>query len=216
MTHPTVIIVLLALLAAPRPAPALADGGRIRASRQHADWRITVFTSPNPLRAGPADVSILVQHATTGQVADDAAIAVTLTPLDGAHPPIRAAATRAAATNKLLHAAQIKLPEAGRWLVRAFVTIPDTPPPFDVTFAMDVEPPLPAWLTVWPWFVWPIVAVLFFIVHRALLARTLARGSAGTLAPRRGGRPAAEAGSPLITGRRYNPSTPSAFGQSAP
>ncbi len=39
------------------------DGGAVRFSGQQGDWRITVFTSPTPLRAGPVDVSVLVQDA---------------------------------------------------------------------------------------------------------------------------------------------------------
>ena len=36
---------------------------------------------------------------------------------------------------------------------------------------MEAAPPLPRWLSVWPWFTWPIVAVLLFAIHRTLVTR---------------------------------------------
>src|SRR5437868_5841580 len=47
---------------------ARADGGMIRLSEQNGKYRITVFTSPAPLRAGPVDISVLVQDDMTGEV----------------------------------------------------------------------------------------------------------------------------------------------------
>src|SRR5947207_4622353 len=38
------------------PAVAAADGGTIRLSEQKGNYRITVFTSPTLLRAGPLDI----------------------------------------------------------------------------------------------------------------------------------------------------------------
>ena len=46
-----------------------ADGGTIRLSEQKGNYRITVFTAPTPLRAGPVDISVLVQEAATGEPA---------------------------------------------------------------------------------------------------------------------------------------------------
>jgi len=37
------------------------DAGAVRVSQRHGNRQITVFTDPTPLRAGPVDVSILVQ-----------------------------------------------------------------------------------------------------------------------------------------------------------
>jgi len=35
----------------------------------------------------------------------------------------------------------------------------------------DAAPPLPAWLSVWPWFSWPAAVVLLFALHRWRVAR---------------------------------------------
>lgn len=163
-------LIVFALLAGPCCALSHADGGQLRASQQHGNLRVTVFTSPNPLRAGPIDVSVLVQDAASGRTIDDAAIVVELTSLGHALPPLRAIATTAAATNQLFRAAWFDLPAPGVWNVRVECTTPMHPAPAAVTFTMNVAAPLPPWLTVWPWFAWPLAAVLLFAVHRYLVA----------------------------------------------
>ena len=47
-------------------APAIADGGSMRLSGKKGGYQITVFTAPTPFRAGPVDISVLVQDASTG------------------------------------------------------------------------------------------------------------------------------------------------------
>jgi hypothetical protein len=160
------------LLAGPLCARLYADGGQVRAMERHGDYQITVFTSPTPLRAGTVDVSVLVQDATSGRAISDGRIAVELTPHDGTHPAIRATATTAEATNKLLRAAIVELPTPGSWNAQVeFKPADSKSAPYVLSFPFDAAPPLPAWLTVWPWFCWPIVVVLLFIVHRVRVAR---------------------------------------------
>jgi hypothetical protein len=167
-------LIVLTLLAGPVSKLAHADGGQVRVMQQLGDYQLTVFSSPNPLRAGPVDVSVLLQDATTGQIVADAAITVELAPHDKSQAPLRAIATTDAATNKLLRAAQVELPASGRWDVRVDCTTAHDQSPLAVEFTMDAAPPLPRWLSVWPWFSWPIVAVLLFAIHRALVARSKA------------------------------------------
>lgn len=151
-------------------ARANADGGQIRVSRHDGDYVVTVFTSPTPLRAGPIDVSVLVQNANTGTALADASVTVSLASSDPLFPPIRTVATNAAATNKLLQAAVVELPAAGVWQVDVECALPDKSP-CTILFSMDAAEPLPAWLSVWPWFSWPVVVVLLFALHRWLVAR---------------------------------------------
>jgi hypothetical protein len=160
------------LLAGPLCARLYADGGQVRAIERQGEYQITVFTSPTPLRAGTVDVSVLVQDAASGHAIPDGRIAVELAPRDGAHPAIRVIATNEAATNKLLRAAIVELPTSGSWNARIEFTPADSKSaPFAVSFPFDAAPPLPAWLTVWPWFTWPIVVVVLFIIHRVRVAR---------------------------------------------
>src|SRR5688572_20861731 len=99
------------LLFGPCSAPSWADGGQLRLIERHGNLQIAVFTSPNPLRAGPVDISVLVQDARTGQPIDYANVYVQIARSDQTGKPIVAPATAAAATNKLMRAALVELPD---------------------------------------------------------------------------------------------------------
>jgi len=148
---------------------ARGDGGVVRVVEQQAGLQISVFTSPNPLRAGPVDISVLVQDAETGQPVPEADVSVVVTPRGRSGHAIHGAATADAATNKLLRAAVLELPDAGWWDVEV-VSIAQRSRA-RVRFAMECGQPLPHWLTVWPWFTWPAGAVLLFGLHRLLVWR---------------------------------------------
>jgi hypothetical protein len=165
----TTTAILASLLLIARCPTARADGGSVRLVERHAEIQISVFTSPNPLRAGPVDISVLVQDAASGQPIADARVQVNLIQRDGKFEPIHAIATSAAATNKLLLAAQVDLPEPGSWDVE--VVCESDRDAAKVHFAMEAGERLPSWLTLWPWFSWPIGAVLLFGVHRLLVCR---------------------------------------------
>jgi hypothetical protein len=167
MRSPANIPLLCWLLLGPYCAVASADGGRVVLIERKGDYRVSVFASPDPLRAGPIDISILLQEAATDTPIADAQVDVSLSPADQRGPTIRATATSAAATNKLLRAAIVDLPAAGTW--DAEITITADHGPANVHFAIEAGPPLPRWLTVWPWFTWPIGAVFLFGIHRHLV-----------------------------------------------
>lgn len=162
--------VMLTLIVGPCYREATADGGQVCVSERHGEFQVTVFTSPNPLRAGPIDVGVLVQKVETGDAVVDAKVLLELTSSDPMLPPIRAVATREGATNKLMRAALLDLPVAGQWNTRVEVT-PHGESPLNLSFTVDAAPPLPAWLTIWPWFTWPLAAIALFVVHRWLVGR---------------------------------------------
>ena len=60
-------------------APASADGGSLRLSEKKGGYQITVFTAPTPFRAGPVDISVLVQDALTGDPMPQARVTVRMT-----------------------------------------------------------------------------------------------------------------------------------------
>src|SRR5207244_1994724 len=116
MTRNARAFVRLALINSLLLAPSSllrADGGAVRLSQRAGGYQIAVFTSPTPLRAGPVDVSVLVQDAATGECVPDARVTVRLTAADGR--AVELPATTEAATNKLFRAAEFQLPEPGRW-----------------------------------------------------------------------------------------------------
>src|SRR5262245_59336548 len=82
---------------------AWADGGTLRLSEHKGDYRITVFTSPTAMRAGPVDVSVLVQDATTGELTPGVRVIITVGCRDSSHVVFHGPATTEAATNKLYY-----------------------------------------------------------------------------------------------------------------
>ena len=132
-------------------------------------YRISVFTSPDPLRAGPIDISVLLQDAETGMPITNAQINVSLTPSTGRGRTIHAVATNAAATNKLLSAALVELPEPGLWDIEIACLAQHSAA--QVQFRADAGPRSAGWLNVWPWFSWPAGVVIMFVVHRRLVSR---------------------------------------------
>jgi hypothetical protein len=145
---------------------ARADGGAVRLRERVGGYQITVFTSPTPFRAGPVDVSVLVQDAATEGYVPDARVTVRLT-ARGTGEVLEYQATTEAATNKLLRAAEFQLPEPGLWDVAVAVEGPHGLAL--VRFEVQADEPLPRWLDLWPWFGWPAFAVALFGTHRVLV-----------------------------------------------
>jgi hypothetical protein len=151
------------------PTLASADGGAIRLSAQHDIYRVTVFTSPTVLRAGPVDISVLVQEAATGELASDVQVTIEAVRRGTIQAAFHGPATTEAATNKLYHAAILDLPEPGWYSVD--VAIDGALGKAQVQFEMEVAEPLPTWLPMLPWIGWPVVAIALFSVHQVLVRR---------------------------------------------
>jgi hypothetical protein len=78
-------------------------------------------------------------------------------------------ATREAATNKLLHAAQFDLPEPGRWQLQ--VQVEGVHGPAVLDGELEAAAPLPPWRELWPWIGWPALAIALFGIHQVLARR---------------------------------------------
>jgi hypothetical protein len=174
---------MLLLLSSLIPHPssfARADGGAVQLRERAGDYQITVFTSPTPLRAGPVDISVLVQDAATGECMPETRVTVCLK-VPGAERMLEYPATTEAATNKLLRASEFQLPEPGWWDVSVVVEGPHGPAV--VRFGIQADEPPPRWLDLWPWFSWPALAVALFGAHRVLVRRKVpvVRNSAGSV-----------------------------------
>ncbi len=160
----------LMLMLGPATAfPVRGDGGMPRLWEQKGNYRIAVFTAPTPPRAGPVDLSVYVQDAATGKHLPEVRINVELT-LEG-QPGLtrRYPATAAAATNKLFQAAQFELPAAGRLDVKVHVAGPGGA--VLVGFILEAVDPLAPWEIQWPWFTWPALVIVLFVMHQWLAAR---------------------------------------------
>jgi hypothetical protein len=151
----------------PHPSSlAWAHQGAVRLCERAGDYQLAVFTLPTPLRAGPVDVSVLVQDAATGECVTQAQVTLRLT-ARGSGQVLEPPVTSGASGNKLFQEAVFELPEAGWWDVEVSVDGPHGPA--SVRFPVEAGEAPPRWLELWPWFGWPALAVLLFGLHRALV-----------------------------------------------
>lgn len=151
------------------PAPARADGGTVRLLERTGPFVITVFSAPEPVRVGGADLSVLVQDQRTGAPVLDARVAVEAHPPGGSGgPPLRLEATRAQATNKLLYAAALAPAEPGPWTLA--VTVQRGADHATVRCPLPVAPARRGLATIWPYLVLPPVVVALYAL-RAVLTR---------------------------------------------
>jgi hypothetical protein len=168
--RPTKIGLALGWLLIGMIEPAVfGDGGTIRLSQREGAYRITVFTAPTPFRAGPVDISVLLQDATTGEPSSDARVTLWLTSIDHPSQRIRHSATSEEATNKLLRAAVFTLPEPGRWTVDVDIT--GASESARVRFELEASGRLPRWPAIWPWIAWPLPVIVLFAIHQILVGR---------------------------------------------
>ncbi len=149
-------------------APLLfADGGAVQFRKQAGPLSITVFSAPAPLRAGSADLSVLVQTAADSEAVLDATVTLRLS--KPGEPSIDIPATRAQATNKLLYAAQPLLPSAGRWQIDVQVSWNGNT--FEAPGEITVLPQASPLNSFWPYFALAPVAVLLFLANQWLKQR---------------------------------------------
>jgi hypothetical protein len=165
------VALLLAFLV--YPAWLLADGGVIRLRQASGPFIVTVFTTATTLRAGPADVSVMVQDRKSQAVILDATVVLAIEPQTGTAGASEVLATSRQATNKLLKAAVLNFPSAGTWLLT--VTVRRGPQKVVVSTYLHVAPPLPRVAAIWPYLALPPFAILLFAANQALRRRTLSR-----------------------------------------
>ena len=143
---------------------ARGDGGAVRFHERRGDRLITVFTSPTPLCAGPVDISVLVQDAHSGRPLRDQSIMVHAYPPDHARSGRSALATPEAATNKLLCAAQLDLPDPGRWHVE--LTLEGLGQGRAIGFEVEVARAQSTWRQMSLWIGWPFAVIGLFLIHQ--------------------------------------------------
>jgi hypothetical protein len=172
LIQPIIMSAFLSSLILHPSSLARADGGAVRLRQRAGGYQIAVFTAPTPFRAGPVDVSMLVQDAATEECVPEAQVTVCLK-ATGDGRTLECPATTAAASNRLLHAAVFELPEPGRWDVEVAVEGPRGRAL--LRFGIEADGPAPRWLEFWPWFTWPALVVALFGLHQLLIRRRPAR-----------------------------------------
>ena len=146
-----------------------ADGGTLRFYGRRGDRVISVFTTPNPLSVGPADLSVLVQQAESGKAMTNLSVEMLAYPIDQPDSRKAAVATNETATNKLLRAAILELHRPGRWHVDVSVEgrVPDPP----IEFEMEVADATAPWLALSLWIGWPLLPIALYAIQQFRLQR---------------------------------------------
>jgi hypothetical protein len=160
-------------------SPARGDGGELRCSRRAGPFLVSVFSAPVPMRAGPVDVSVLVQDAETRQPILDAEVGVAFVP-SGRGAAVEARAAHAAARNRLLYGALVDLPATGAWTLVA--TLERKGRSARLACSVDAAPPVPAPLAHWPALALPPLAIGLFALRERLRARARRTAQRGSLA----------------------------------
>jgi hypothetical protein len=165
------MIILFAGLAT---ATARGDGGRVQMHERAGPFVVTLFSVPDNLVAGPADLSVGVEDAETGEMIDDAEISLSLSLLDsGSANPIMVTLTRGASTNGIMQAAQVTFTSAGHWHVALVVTHQGMRGRCSTN--VDVGTPHRQAYEVWFAGVTPFLVALLFIVHQSRKRRWTAQ-----------------------------------------
>lgn len=160
---------------------AHGDGGRVQMQAEADGYVITLLTSPTPLRAGPADISVLVQDAATRQPILNAEVMISLhhatgdtqevaweppcCSLKSRNDPAALTATLGKGNNKLLYCAMTDLPFSGSWDVA--VRVNDTV----VRGEIQVDTPPRPVTAYWPFFLLPPLAVAGFVLRERIARR---------------------------------------------
>src|SRR5882672_5958460 len=157
---------------------AQADGGLVALHQEVGRFVVTVFTAPGPLRAGPVDISVLVQDRASGQPVLDGEVFVRLK-MEGATTLVERA-TREVAQNKLLYAALMNLPEAGQWELE--VTIKQGEETASILGQVSAAGPTPFWLSYWRGLLLPPIVIAVFALNQRLKRRSTHRENDSNLA----------------------------------
>lgn len=129
--------------------------------RQAAEpFVVSLFTTPESLAVGPADLSVMVEEQASGKVLLDADVVITLTAEDARTAPVVAHLSHAHATNRLLEDAVIQLPHAGRW--RAVIRVSEAGREASASTVLTVANYSARRGTVWLFAILPICAVALF------------------------------------------------------
>ncbi|HEY5743780.1 MAG TPA: hypothetical protein VIS99_14715 [Terrimicrobiaceae bacterium] len=157
-------------------ASAQGDGGAIISRQTLNGLNVTVFASPAPVRAGPVDISVLVQRGQKPIL--DAGVNVTWRASSSSSPDWlppcctmesgteKIPALRAHSNNKFLYSAIVPMKSAGLSALEIEVAQGDQKSL--LSCEVEVLQPLPPALAFWPWLLFPPLAIAGFALHQSI------------------------------------------------
>jgi hypothetical protein len=132
-------------------------------------FTVTLFAAPQPLQTGAADLSVLVQDRSNGEVLLDPVIDLGLAPEAGSPPQLSVRLARGAASNRLLQAATVNFAKAGQW--RLTLTVSRAGSVARLSTECTVEPESSRATLVWFYVLLPGGVIVLFVLHQALKFR---------------------------------------------
>ncbi len=155
--------------------PAWADGGVLVGKQEWGTLRASVFGSPSPLRAGPADISVLLQD--DGKPALTAVVSFRWTSLGGGEewlPPCCSMTTDKEVTpaalghsgNRLLYSAMLPIKSSGPGHLD--IQVEHDGQTHHASFELTAAPPPPASARYWPWLAITPLAIAGFVLHQQI------------------------------------------------
>jgi hypothetical protein len=168
--HLLVRVLLVAVIVIAVTNNVQADGGIVLWQRITGSFTVTVFATQAPLRAGPADISILVEDAGEPRAVMDARVFIELQ--HDADATVTAEATHRQARNKLLYCSLISLPEAGNWKLK--IIVEHDGERAETMGDLTVDRPLPMLLSYWKLIAFPPVVMILFIINQWLCRSRIA------------------------------------------
>ena len=149
---------------------ARADGGAMLLHQDAGAFTITLFAAPQPLHAGEADLSVMVQDRSSGEVLLDPVIDLTVATAAASATQQTVRLTKGQASNRLLQASTVHFSSAGKWrLTLAVRRGNDTA---QLSTECTVEPDHSRARLVWFYVLLPVGIILLFVIHQVLKVRS--------------------------------------------
>jgi hypothetical protein len=150
--------------------PARADGGAMLLHQDAGAFTITLFAAPQPLHTGAADLSVMVQDRSSGEVLLDPVIDLTVVPQAASATQQTVRLAKGQASNRLLQESTVYFSTAGRWRLTLAVRRGNDTAQLDTE--CTVEPDHSRATLVWIYVLLPVAIILLFIIHQALKLRS--------------------------------------------
>ncbi len=149
---------------------ARADGGAMLLHQDAGAFTITLFAAPQPLRTGDADLSVMVQDRTSGEVLLDPVIDLTVAAEAASTTKQTVRLAKGQASNRLLQAATVHFSSSGKWRVTLAVRRDNDTA--QLSTECTVEPNHSRATLVWFYILLPVGIILLFVIHQVLKLRS--------------------------------------------
>jgi hypothetical protein len=149
---------------------AHADGGAMLLHQDAGAFTITLFAAPQPLHAGAADLSVMVQDRSNGEVLLDPVIDLTIVPQAASATQQTVRLSKGPASNRLLQASTVHFSAAGKW--RLTLAVRRGNETAQLVTECTVEPDHSRVTLVWFYVLLPVAIILLFVIHQVLKLRS--------------------------------------------